>query len=276
MRSLPGPLTLAALVLLWSHAAVAVQQTGTDYRIGARDLLEIRVFDVEDLDSILRVTEDGRITMPMIGEVLAAGLTRTQLENAIEAALVRYMNDPQVSIFIREYESQRVSVIGAVNRPGTYEMQGRMTLIEAISSAGGINYDDSAGTVAILRGEGAGEPIEISLEELIDNGNMAFNIDLRGGDTVNVVARVRYFIYVQGAVRNPGSFLLREPITLLQAISMAGGLGDRAKHTILILRNKPEGGQEQIKVNLDDIMDGTAPDVPLQPKDVIVVQETFF
>lgn len=267
-------LSLAVIVFFSSSTAAAPQGVGLDYRIGPRDLLEVRVFDVEDLDTTVRVTEDGQITMTLVGEIRAAGLTRTDLEDAIETALGRYMNEPQVSVFIREYESQRVSIIGAVNTPGTYEMQGRMTLLEAISSAGGISYDDSSGTVSILRG--GSEPIEISLEALIDDGNMAFNVDLRGGDTVNVVARARYFIYVQGAVRNPGSFLLREPITLLQAVSLAGGLGERAKNTILILRNEPEGGQEQIKVNLDEIMDGNAPDIPLQPKDVIVVQESFF
>ena len=270
---------LAALLLCLSISAnvAGTQQLASDYRIGARDLLEIRVLDVEDLENTtVRVTEDGRISLPYIGELLAQGLTRIELEDALETALKRFINDPQVSVFVREYESQRVSVIGAVKNSGTYEMQGRMTLLEAISRAGGIDYDESAGTVAILREGFAGDPIEISLEELIERGNTAFNIELKAGDTVNVVARSRYFIYVQGAVRNPGSFQLREPITLLQAISLAGGLGDRAKHTILLLRTTPEGGQEQIKINLDDIMDGKSPDVPLQPKDIIVVQESFF
>ena len=254
----------------------AQQELAEDYRIGARDLLEIRVFDLEELDSTVRVSEDGRISLPMIGELRVLGLTRSEVETAIESALKRFVNDPQVSVFVREFESQRVSVLGAVKTPGTYPMQGRMTLLEAISEAGGIDYDEASGTVAILRHDMPGEPIEISLEELISKGNTAFNVELKAGDTVNVVPREHYFIYVQGAVRNPGSFRVNEPITVLQAIALAGGLGERAKRTVLILRTKPEGGQEQIKVNLNDIMDGKAPDVPLQPKDVVVVQESFF
>ncbi len=273
---------LAAVVLLALAAwlmpagAAAQQELSEDYRIGARDLLEIRVFDLEELDSTVRVSEDGRISLPMIGELRVLGLTRSEVETAIESALKRFVNDPQVSVFVREFESQRVSVLGAVKTPGTYPMQGRMTLLEAISEAGGIDYDEASGTVAILRHDMPGEPIEISLEELISKGNTAFNVELKAGDTVNVVPREHYFIYVQGAVRNPGSFRVNEPITVLQAIALAGGLGERAKRTVLILRTKPEGGQEQIKVNLNDIMDGKAPDVPLQPKDVVVVQESFF
>jgi polysaccharide export outer membrane protein len=254
----------------------ASQLASDDYRVGARDLLDIRVFGLEELDSTVRVTEDGRISLAMVGEVQVLGLTRTGVEEAIELALERYVNDPQVTVFVREFESQRVSVLGAVKRPGTVQMQGRMTLLEAISEAGGIDYDEAAGTISILREGLPGEPIEISMEELITQGNTIFNVGLHSGDTINVVTRPRYFIYVQGAVRNPGSFRLNEPITLLQAISLAGGLGDRAKRSVLILRNKPEGGQEQIKVDLNAIMDGEQPDLVLEPKDVIVVQESFF
>ncbi len=248
-----------------------------DYRIGARDLLEIRVFDLEQLDTSVRVSENGTISLPLIGEIVAAGVTRAGLEEAIKIALKRYITDPQVSVFIREYQSQRFSVMGAVQNPGTYEMVGRKNLLEAISDAGGINDAESAGTVTILRARIEGAPLQIELDQLLELGTTALNIQIEPGDTINVVPKKRFFIYVYGQVRTPGSFELREDVTLLQAISLAGGLGDRAASSkIRILRRMPDGSQDVIEVNLDEIVDGNSPDIPVRPNDVIIVPETFF
>jgi polysaccharide export outer membrane protein len=120
-------------------------------------------------------------------------------------------------------------------------------------------------------------PIEIDLQQLLEQGNAAYNIELQPGDTVNVVPKRRYFIYVYGQVRSPGAYELREEVTLLQAISFAQGVADRAaRDRIRILRRKPDGTQEVIQVNLVDIVDGKKPDVPILPNDVIVVPETWF
>jgi polysaccharide export outer membrane protein len=198
-------------------------------------------------------------------------------EEAIETALKRYVTDPQVSVFIREYESQRYSVMGAVQNPGTYEMVGRTTILEAISAAGGVDNAESAGRVTVLRPRFEGAPLEIELDQLLEQGNNALNIEIEPGDTINVVPKRRFFIYVYGQVRTPGSFELREDVTLLQAISLAGGLGDRAaSNKIRILRRMPDGSQELMEVNLDEIVDGKRADIPIRPNDVIIVPETFF
>ena len=208
-----------------------------DYRIGARDLLEVRVFDLEQLDASVRVTEAGTISLPMIGELQASGLTRVELEGEIEEALTRYVNEPQVSVFIREYQSQRFSVIGAVRSPGPYDMVGQTTLLEALSMAGGIDTADAAGTITVLRAGLSGPPLEIDLDVLLNEGNLSYNIEVNRGDTINVVPKQSYFIYVYGRVRQPGSYELRESVTLLQAISMGGGVADRAqKKKVRILR----------------------------------------
>ena len=283
-----GAVLLLAFALLFPKEAAAPDQQAqdstrqspplaTDYRIGPRDLLDIRVFDLDQLNASVRVSEEGIISLPLIGEIRASRRTRSELEKEIKTALTRYVNNPQVSVFIREYESQRFSVIGAVLRPGTYEMVGRKTLIEAISDAGGINQQDSAGTVMILRAGFTGAPIEIDLRQLLEEGNAAYNIELSAGDTINVVPKRRFFIYIYGQVRAPGSYELREEVTLLQAISLAGGVAERAaKNRIRILRRKADSTQEIIQVNLNDIVDGKKPDVPIRPNDVIIVPETFF
>jgi polysaccharide export outer membrane protein len=248
-----------------------------DYKIGARDLLEVRVFDLDQLNASVRVSEAGTISLPLIGEVNAGGLTRAELESEIETALTRYVNQPQVSVFIREYQSQRFSVIGAVRTPGPYDMVGRTTLLEAISMAGGINQVDAAGKVTVLRAGLTGAPIEIDLDALLNQGNLAYNIEVNRGDTINVVPKRSYFIYVYGQVRQPGSYELRDEVTLLQAVSMGGGVTNRAqKKKVRILRRKPDGTQELLEINIEEIEDGKTPDVPVRPNDVIIVPETFF
>ena len=274
------PLRSIAVVLLLTLAvalpATAQEGPGGSYRIGARDLLDIRVFDLEDLNTNVRVSEDGTITLPLVGEIVAQGLTSADLQTAIETALRQYVNNPQVQVFIREYESQRISVIGAVKTPGTIEMQGRTTLLEVLSEAGGIDYPEAAGAITILRQGFTGQPIEVDIEELITRGNTAFNLELEGGDTVNVVPKPHDPVYIYGRVRTPGQYTMREPITLLQAIAMAGGLADRAQTKVMIQRRKPEGGIDQIEIDINDIIDGKEEDIPILPNDVIVVKETFF
>lgn len=250
---------------------------GLDYEIGPRDLLEIRVFGLQQLDTNVRVSEAGTISLPLVGELPAAGLTRAALESSVKEALRRYVNDPQVSIFIREYQSQRYSMIGAVRTPGTYEMKGRTTLLEGIAAAGGLDLQNSSGEVVVLRRDSDGPPLQVALADLLDGQNTALNIELRAGDTINVVPKEQFFVYIYGRVRNPGSFPLSEEITLLQAVSLAGGLADRAAaNKISILRRRADGGQDRLRINLEDIIDGKTSDVPVLPNDVIIVPETFF
>ena len=115
------------------------------------------------------------------------------------------------------------------------------------------------------------------LHELIEQGNMAFNITIRGGDVINVVPKRVYQIYIHGQVNTPGPQELKDPITLMTAISLAGGLTDRAAATrVTIIRTDENGTQTQTRVNLKDIESGKTPDVDLQPGDVILVPETWF
>lgn len=274
-----GPASALCLVLsITLLAAVATSASqGEDYRIGPRDLLEIRVFNLDELNATVRVSEAGTVELPVIGELPAAGHTQNGLAQAIEEALSGFVREPQVFVFVREYQSQRVSIIGAVRTPGTHEMVGRTTLLEAISDAGGVDPMESSGRVRILRDGLTGAPIEIDLRVLLEEGNTAYNIRLKPGDVVNVVVKEVFTIFVSGQVRAPGSFTLRESVTLLKAISLAGGLTDHAAaNKVRIVRDNDDGTQEVINVNLNDLQDGKTPDIQIRPNDIIVVPETIF
>ncbi len=119
-------------------AGAVLRRGGTDYKIGRQDLLEIKVFDLKELDQTVRVADDGSITLPLLGRLQVAGLTKGDLEALIAKLLEeRFVRNPQVTIFVREYESKKVAVSGAVKKPDTYEMLGERTLLEMLSKAGG-------------------------------------------------------------------------------------------------------------------------------------------
>lgn len=247
------------------------------YRIGPDDLLEVDVVGLDDLDSTVRVSEDGTIQLPLINELRIAGMTRSEAAEAIEAALRRYVKEPEVLIEVREFQSQRYTVMGAVNSPGIYTIEGSTRLLEALSMAGGLNVTEAEGAISIVRQGLGGAPIVIDAGDLMDRGDAAFNITLEDGDVVRVERKPRYKIYIHGQVAQPGEYELREPITLLRAIVLAGGLGDRAAAgRIRILRTTQDGRQEKAEVNFEKIEDGDAEDVPLLPNDVIIVPETVF
>lgn len=248
-----------------------------DIVIGAEDLLEISVFDLPQFSVTSRVAGDGTITMPLIGSVEVRGLTKREVEKKIEAALeAKYINNPSVSVAIKEYKSRQVSVLGAVNSPGAYAVVSPRNLLQLLSEAGGLAA--TAGRRCFIFRSGSSR-IEVDLKDLLDNGNPALNIAILPGDVVNIPAEAKITIYVLGAVRSPGAVDLSSsmPVTLLAAIARAGGPSEQASKSGITIRRKDAAGQEQvIKANLKDILSGKAPDVELQEGDVINVPESFF
>jgi polysaccharide export outer membrane protein len=122
--------------------ATGAYEGGTDYRIGAQDLLEISVFGIDELSRTVRVNSNGQISLPLIGGVLAGGKTIPELEKAIGAKLEDgYLQDPQVTVFVKEFTSQRVTLEGALNKPGIYPLTGKTTLLQAIAMAQGVDED---------------------------------------------------------------------------------------------------------------------------------------
>jgi polysaccharide export outer membrane protein len=266
-----------------------------DLPIGPGDLIEVSVFEVEELSKLkLRVPVSGNVTLPLLGQIPAAGRTATDLEEEIRVRLQRkYMHSPQVSIFIHEHQSQRISVIGAVRKGGVYTLASRLRLADALALAEGLT-DDADHVIYLIRRVPAGTFIRsqagvaptkapiprlrgvateevmaaIDLEALAD-GKEELNVALEPGDVIHVPRAGAY--YVGGSVERSGSYLLKSKTTVDQAILAAGGVKDVAElEDIRVYRAKPGGGREVLMFNLKEFAKGeTAPEI--QKNDVIVV-----
>lgn len=252
-----------------------------DYKIGPRDLLEISVFGLNDLNRTVRVSEDGKISLPLLGEVLVEGLTKGECEKRISQLLEeKWLQNPQVTIFIREYQSKRISLLGAVRNPGPYELLGRRSVLEIISQAGGLT-SEAGNEIHIMRRlpDGVTRTIKISIPDLVLKGDPALNIILEPSDIVNIPIDKIIHIYVFGQVRTPGALEVKMSNipTVLRAIAQAGGFSDRAAQGSVIIKRVDEKGKElEIRVNCKDILKGKKKDVPLQENDVVFVPETLF
>jgi polysaccharide export outer membrane protein len=253
-----------------------------EYKIGPKDLLEITVFDLPGLDQTVRVSEDGTITLPLLGAVKIDGLTKDELETKLAGLLeAKYLKKARVSVFIKEYQSKLVAVIGAVEKPGMYELIGRLTLLQMVSKAGGFKENASNEIFVLREGDkGAASSIKIDLDDLLLNGNQTLNILLLPNDVINVPVDKPISLYVFGAVRNPGKIEVKmsKKITLLQAVGNAGGLADNARKSGIRLKRKDRwsGKETEMKVNLGDIIKGKKRDIELQEGDVIIVPESMW
>jgi polysaccharide export outer membrane protein len=253
-----------------------------EYKVGPKDLLEITVFELPELNQTVRVSEDGSISLPLLGKVMIEGSTKEELERKLGSLLEeKYLKKARVSIFIKEYQSKRVSVIGAVGKPGMYELIGRVSLLEMISQAGGLT--DGAGSALYVLREGKNgvqAKLAIDLNDLIINNNQNLNIPLMPKDVINIPIDQIINVFVFGAVRNPGALQVKmsKKITLLQAIAQAGGTADGASKSGIVIKRKDKktGKETKIKVNLKDIIKGKKPDIELQEGDVVYVPESVF
>ena len=254
-----------------------------EYRIGAKDLLEITIVELPELNQTVRVSEDGSISLPLIGRVMIDGLTKEEVEKRLTALLLEqnYVKNARVTVFIKEYQSKRVALIGAVNKPGMYDLVGRMTLLQLISQAAGLTELASSELFVLREGkDGSQSRIVIDLDDLLNKGNQTLNIPLQAGDIVNIPTEQIINVYVFGAVRNPGVLPVKmsKKITILQAIAQAGGLVEGAsKSGVTITRKDRKTGREtKIKVNLNDVLKGTHPAIDLVEGDVVYVPESIF
>ncbi len=281
--SIPALLILAVCIPGWALPAglqAIPEQPQTlpvfEYRIGAKDLLEISIFELPELNQTVRVSEDGSISMQLLGKVEVAGLTAQELERKLAALLEEQFTKggAHVTVFIREY--QKVSVIGAVGRPGLYELVGPTTLLQMIAQAGGLTAQ-AMNELYIYRqsGDGRQERIVVPLHELIHGGNQDLNIFLQPKDVVTVPIDQIQNVFVYGEVRNPGAitFLASKKITLLQAIAQAGGTTEWARKGSVVIKRKDKktGKEMKIPVNLKSMISGRIADIVLEEGDVVIV-----
>jgi polysaccharide export outer membrane protein len=268
-----------ALATLARHTALST----ADYQIGAEDLLQITLFNVSAEEAKLtprtqtvRVSQQGFISLPLIGAVRVAGLTVAGLEGELKKQYDKYIYSPEVGILIAEYR-QRVSVIGSVQKTGVFELSGPKTVIDVLAMAGGVT--DKAGTqVHIYRqGPNGRESQVIDLLALATNASLItannasiINMAVQAGDVINVPPAGMFF--VDGAVRSPGSYPLGRRYLLTQALATAGGVNrDLYSSEITIFRRKGDKGVEPINVDLSEILAGSSIDPQIEADDVILV-----
>lgn len=277
VRTLRGRfLALCLAVAAWGPPAPAAAQV-KNYIVGSQDVLTITVFDQLDLGGKFTVEADGSFTFPLIGRVKAGGLTLRAVEQLLQKELSNgFFRNPQVSVAVEQYRSQRVFIVGEVRSPGTYPLTGDMTLIEALARAGSTTAIAGAEVLIVRSKTGTAqgpllpaqeegtEVIRVDINEL-QGGKLSQNARLQDNDTIFVPKAD--LVYVFGQVKAPGSFPLQKGMTVLQALSLAGGLTDRGATGRIKIVRIIGGKQSDVRAKLEDIV---------QPGDTIIVAERFF
>lgn len=274
-------IAVTTVAVVFPAAALAAQasEKTSGYKVGPKDLLEIKVFEVPELNVELRVSEEGTIDLPLIGDVEVEGLTENELAAKLKTLLEsRYVQRASVAVQVREFRSKPISLIGAVKQPGPLSLSGRWTLLEALAAAGGL-ADNHGNVIYVFRtaSNGLTDRVEIDVNDLMVRGDARLNIPVFANDLINVPAPVRITIFCLGEVARPGAleFSTTERTTVLAAIAHAGGLTDRASSKILIKRRNRSGKETEIEVNYKRIVSGKDPDVELLPNDVVVVKRSL-
>src|SRR3954451_3394785 len=270
----------AAILCLWTSVVTAQPQVSiaTDYVVGAQDVLTITSYDQADMSGKFTVEADGTFTFPMIGRVKAGGLTLRGLEAAIKTRLKDdgYFRNPQITVSVDTYKSQKVFIVGEVRTPGSYPLSGDMNLVEALARAGSTLPSASGEAVIVHVGTQAAVPtlptqendinvVRVDLRDL-QNGSLLGNAALRDGDTI-FVPRAES-VYVFGQVKNPGAYPLQQTnTTVLQALSLAGGVNDRGTTSRIKIVRIVNGDKKELHVKLTDMV---------RAGDTLVVPERFF
>jgi polysaccharide biosynthesis/export protein len=264
---------VCSLLLLGGISPRAAAQT--NYVLGAQDVLNITVLGEEDLSRKYTIEQDGTFTFPLIGRITARGLTLRALEQELKTRLVSggFLRNPEISVAVDAYQSQRIMVWGQVNNPGEYQLSGDTTLLSALAKAGSVTPNAGREAVIVRAGKAAagnGNPpepeiIKIDLHEL-QEGNLALNIPLRDGDTINVPKAQS--VFVSGQVKNPSGYAVEEGMTVLQVVALAGGLTDRGSDRRINIIRTVDGKKKELK--------GVKLTALVQPGDTIVVGQRIF
>ncbi|MBI5190993.1 MAG: SLBB domain-containing protein [Nitrospirae bacterium] len=265
---------IAALLFL-SAVLVSGVVHAQDYVLGEGDLLTISVYDNPDLTTQARVSGENKINFPLVGGVEVGGMTIREAERKLSELLADgFIVNPQVNIFVQEYHSKRVTILGEINKPGVYELSANVTILELISKAEGLT-PNAGETILIKRKKDPGaqsqaaepkeEYISVNLKDLMEKGNLALNESVQDGD--NIYVSKSGVVYVTGEVSKPGAYNIADGTTVMKAIALAGGLTDMAAPNRTVVIRKVNGEEKTIKVEMGFIV---------QPDDVVSVPESFF
>jgi len=280
MRMVPAVGLVTALLMTGIAPMLRAQAPIVEYRVGPKDLLEIKVLEVPDLNVDRRVSDNGTIDIPLLGDFSVGGLTAAEVRTKLESMLTaKYVNRANVSVVIKEYANRPVSVVGAVKNAGSLNISGRWSLLQAISAAGGLTSDAGRKIYVLRRSEnGLTDTLEIDTENLFRTAAPMWNIPIFPADVINIPPRSQVRVFCLGEVKSPGAldFTSDDRLSLLSVIARAGGLTDRASKTIRIKRRNAEGKDVETEVNFSRILVGKDPDPAIEANDVIVVKESFF
>jgi polysaccharide export outer membrane protein len=245
-----------------------------DYLIAPRDQLAIQVHGQDDLTRNVRVSENGSVTLPLVGEIAVAGLTAREIEQKVEGALKpAYLKDPRVTVTVSEFMGRQFAVVGAVNQPGAYSIRtNQVTLLQALSEARGLreNADRTAYLLRATPRADEPQPLPIDLDAMFRTGQ-AGTLRLESGDMVFVPDANSF--YVAGEIEKRGAYTLRRDTTLSKALVEAGGVTKRASGQLTLVRVTNSGQREEITgLDVEAIMRGDPThDLALQAQDIVVV-----
>lgn len=266
LRSIRGTMLTAALaVLLGVFAAPA---GAADTPLGPGDALKISVFGNPDLSLETKISEDGNITFPLLGPVKLAGLSTADAEKKISGMLTGggFLKKAEVNISVTDLQSQQVSVLGEVVKPGRYPVDGKRSVTDMLAMAGGVGPEGGDIATVVRIRDGKTTKQTVNLGEMVRSADMSGNLDLVNGDMIYVERAPKFYIY--GEVQHPGAFRLERNMTVVQALSVGGGLTPRGtERGLRVKRRDADGKQVMIDVKGDTV---------LKPDDVVYVKESFF
>lgn len=242
-----------------------------DYLVGSQDVLKISVYEHPDLATTVRVSEDGKITFPLIGDLEVKNLSVQQIEKKIANKLSDgIIPNPQVTVFIEQFKGTRVTVMGEVTKPGQYEITGPTSVVEAISMALGMT-ENSGHTIMLFKKDSAAgknpgyKRIAIDVDRLFKEGDLSQNVQLQNGDII-YVPKIDFF-YIYGEVTRPGIYRIEKGLTVKRAISIAGGFTPKASKGRIEITRQQEGKDIVKKADIDE---------SVKPDDTIMVKESIF
>jgi polysaccharide biosynthesis/export protein len=269
------------------RAMTGAARFSQEYLLGPGDVIDVTVYGIEDLkQKTLTLDSQGRISLPFIKEVQLIGLTARESEVKIATLFeASVLKNPQVSVNVKEYKSQFVNILGAVMKPGTYQLTRRAFLVDALAMAGGLVAEKAEPKAVISRPAqqseteavaGVAKPTrtEVDLVELLEKGDVSLNVPVYAGDVISVPERVERFYYVLGDVNRGGAFEIKkgERITVSKALASAGGTMPTAKmNQGAIMRQNPDGTSSQIAIDIKKILRGELKDPELAQNDVVFV-----
>ncbi len=266
---------LAAVLLgLLANGTLA---SAKDYVIGAGDVVAISVLDNKDLDSVVTVTPGGKIAVPLVGDIQAAGLTVGELTDHITQEMAKKVRSPQVTVSLREVNSYRIYFVGKVGKPGVYASRSEMTLLQALSMAGGIQDGADPSQAYVARGT---QRVPVDFVKLLYKGDLSQNITLSPDDTVVVPDSPQNVIYVMGEVKQPGMlpFVKERDWTPLKAIAAVGGFTQYAARGRASLLRDDGGKRTTIPIDFGELLSNpqAGKDIPMKAGDILVIPQSLF